>query len=256
MIANYHTHTPRCHHAVGTEEEYVLNAIDGGLQILGFADHTPYPFPAGFVSSFRMGVHELEDYACAVRSMRAKYGQQIQIHLGVEAEYYPKYFPELMDLLRDHGVEYMILGQHMIGNEIDEPYCGIPSGDFWKLERYCNQSIDALHTGLFTYFAHPDLFHYVGDRELYQQQVRRICRAANECHVPLELNLLGLQGNRHYPNPLFWEVAAEENCRVILGMDAHRPEALQDRALAQQGLDFLAQYGLTPMDTVPLRSIR
>ena len=41
-----------------------------------------------------------------------------------------------------------------------------------------------------------------------------------------------------------------------MGMDAHRPEALQDRALAQQGLDFLAPYGLTPMDTVPLRSIR
>lgn len=256
MIANYHTHTPRCHHAAGTEEEYVLNAISGGLQILGFSDHTPYPFPDGYISTFRMGVDQLEDYACAVRKMRAKYGKEIQIHLGVEAEYYPKYFPELLDLLRDHGIEYMILGQHMIGNEIDEPYCGIPCGDSWKLERYCNQSIDALYTGLFTYFAHPDLFHYVGDRELYQDQMRRICRAARECRVPLELNLLGLQGNRHYPNPWLWEIVAEENCQVVFGFDAHRPEALQDQALAQQGLDFLAPYGLKPLDSVPLRSIR
>ena len=28
MIANYHTHTWRCNHATGREEDYVLNAID------------------------------------------------------------------------------------------------------------------------------------------------------------------------------------------------------------------------------------
>lgn len=43
MIANYHTHTWRCNHAVGTEREYVERAIEGGLKILGFSDHTPMP---------------------------------------------------------------------------------------------------------------------------------------------------------------------------------------------------------------------
>ncbi len=50
MIANYHTHTWRCHHAKGTEREYVERAIEGGLKILGFSDHTPYPLPAGYYS--------------------------------------------------------------------------------------------------------------------------------------------------------------------------------------------------------------
>ena len=45
MIANYHTHTTRCRHASGTEEAYVQAAIQGGLEILGFSDHTPYWFP-------------------------------------------------------------------------------------------------------------------------------------------------------------------------------------------------------------------
>ena len=45
MFANYHTHTARCNHASGTEREYVEAAIKSGLKILGFADHTPYPFP-------------------------------------------------------------------------------------------------------------------------------------------------------------------------------------------------------------------
>ena len=255
MIANYHTHTPRCKHAVGSEEAYIRCAIQAGFRTLGFADHTPYPFPAGYVSTFRMGVHELEEYCLIVRRLRQEYASQLQILLGVEAEYYPKYFPQLMDLLRDNGVQYMILGQHMIGNEMDEPYCGIPDGDARKLERYCDQSIEAMETGLFTYFAHPDLFHFVGDKKAYQAQMRRICQAANSCRMPLELNLLGMRNGRHYPNPDFWEMAAEENCRVIMGMDAHEPQFLLDEVTRQRGLEFLAGYGLTPMDTVSLRRL-
>lgn len=256
MIANYHTHTPRCKHAIGTEEEYVRCALEAGLQTLGFSDHTPYPFPAGYVSSFRMLPDQLEDYTASVLGMRQKYYRDIEILLGVEAEYYPKYFDDLMDMLRDNGVQYMILGQHMIGNEIDEPYCGIPDGDVRKLERYCNQAIEAMYTGLFTYFAHPDLFHFVGEKKFYQMHIRRLCQAANQCGMPLELNLLGLHGGRHYPNPDFWEVAALEGCKVVLGMDAHQPKMLTNQPLVQAGLDFLAQYDLQPVETVRLRSIR
>lgn len=255
MIANYHTHTPRCKHAQGSETEYVQCAIRAGLEILGFADHTPYPFPAGYISSFRMGVEEIDSYANAVRTAQKQFAEQIQVHLGVEAEYYPKYFADMVSLLRDHGVEYMILGQHMIGNEIDEPYLGIPDGNVKKLELYCDQAIEAMHTGLFTYFAHPDLFHFVGERKDYQTQMRRLCQAAKSCGVPLEINLLGMQGHRHYPNPFLWEIVGEEDCQVILGRDAHQPEALLETATEAQALEMVRQYGLNLITTVPLRPI-
>ena len=54
MIANYHTHTPRCNHAVGSEEEYVQQALKAGIKILGFSDHTPYLFPGDYYSTFRI----------------------------------------------------------------------------------------------------------------------------------------------------------------------------------------------------------
>ena len=41
MKNNYHTHTTRCFHAVGQDEDYVRAAIDGGFDLLGFADHAP-----------------------------------------------------------------------------------------------------------------------------------------------------------------------------------------------------------------------
>ena len=148
----------------------------------------------------------------------------------------------------------MILGQHMLGDEMGEPYLGIPS-DAQGLIRYCNQSIDAMHTGLFTYFAHPDLVHFPGDPTIYRTEMRRLCQAAKACHLPLEFNLLGLHGGRHYPNPLFWELVAEEGCQVILGRDAHQPEALLDTATEQQAMAMLNKLGLQPLSTVPLRPI-
>lgn len=254
MIANYHTHTPRCNHAQGSENAYARCALEAGLQILGFTDHTPYPFPNGFCSSFRMRVEELPGYCDAVRRVQKQFASQLTVHLGVEAEYYPQLFRDMVSLLQDHGVEYMILGQHMLGNEIGEPYLGIPS-DATGLSRYCNQSIDAMHTGLFTYFAHPDLVHFIGDAHVYRREMRRLCQAAKACQLPLEINLLGLQGGRHYPNPLFWEVAAEEGCQVILGRDAHQPEALLDTATEQRAIAMAQELGLELLPTLTLRTI-
>ena len=67
MKANYHTHTWRCNHAVGTEEGYVLAAIRAGMEILGFSDHTPYLFPGDYYSNFRMRPEQLPDYARTVQ---------------------------------------------------------------------------------------------------------------------------------------------------------------------------------------------
>ena len=33
---NFHTHTSRCHHAFGNDEEFVRAAIQNGFEVLGF----------------------------------------------------------------------------------------------------------------------------------------------------------------------------------------------------------------------------
>ena len=257
MIANYHTHTPRCNHAVGMEEEYVRCAIEAGLQILGFSDHTPYPFTNGYRSGIRMGVEEFPEYARLVNRMKEKYAGKIQIHLGVEAEYYPKLFPRLLDILREQDTEYLLLGQHYLYNEEDDRiYAGAATTDAHILQQYCDQAIDGLYTGMFSYMAHPDLIHYLGDADIYRRHMRRLCCAAKDCNVPLEVNLLGLQENRHYPKDVFWEIAAEEGCSVIFGMDAHTPEALCDKEVVQTAEEWIARYGLKKMETLVFHSIK
>ena len=59
MKTNYHTHTNRCMHATGSDEDYVLSAIKGGYQELGFSDHTPWKYHTDYVADMRMLPEEL-----------------------------------------------------------------------------------------------------------------------------------------------------------------------------------------------------
>ncbi len=257
MIANYHTHTYRCGHAVGREREYVEAALEAGLRLLGFSDHTPYDY---FDSEprnrpMRMMPEELPDYAGTVRALASEYRDRLELHLGVEAEYYPKYFPRLLELLRENGVEYMLLGQHYLGNEIGDVYSGRAFLDRATLERYVAQTAEALDTGLFSYFAHPDLIRYVGSRRVYEREMRTLCRKARDTRTPLEINLLGLREGRHYPSEFFWRIAAEEGNSVILGCDAHRPQELIAGESEQRARALADRLGLTLLDTLPLRKL-
>lgn len=54
MKTNYHTHTTRCMHATGSDEDYVLSAIKGSYQELGFSDHTPWKYHTDYVADMRM----------------------------------------------------------------------------------------------------------------------------------------------------------------------------------------------------------
>lgn len=255
MVANYHTHTWRCNHASGTEREYVENAIEQGLKILGFSDHTPYIFPGAYYSHFRMKLHQLEDYVQTILSIRKEYAGQIEIPLGLELEYYPKLLPELLPVLRDFPIDYLLMGQHFIGNEIDEHYSGWPTEDVKILERYVDQVIEGMHTGLFTYVAHPDLIHFLGDDRIYQIHMGRLCQAAKQCNIPLEVNLLGIREGRNYPNDLFCEQASIEGCDVILGRDAHSAQQIMESKIEDVGMDLVRRFNLHLLDTVTLRHI-
>lgn len=255
MVSNLHTHTWRCNHASGREEEYVCCAIERGLDTLGFSDHTPYFFPGDYYSHFRMRPEQLRDYCDTVLALRKQFDNKISLPLGLEAEYYPAYFPRLLDFLRDSPVEYLILGQHFVGNEIGDHYSGNSTSDERKLAQYCAQAADAMQTGLFTYFAHPDLLHFTVSEQIYRQHMKLICREAKSCGLPLEINLLGLREGRHYPNPIFWELAAEEGCTVVLGCDAHDSRHLLETKTERQAMKLIRDYGLTLIERVELRHI-
>lgn len=246
MLKNYHTHTSLCRHAVGTMEEYVKAAIDGGLQVLGFSDHIPViGFPDDYYSSWRMRPEELPIYVQMVRSLQEKYKDKILIRLGFEMEYYPDCFEKTLRFLEQASYDYLILGQHAIYNEYDGTYANRPGMDECILQQSVKQAVQGMKTGVFSCLAHPDLCGNVVDDERYRQIMQPLLETALEMDIPLECNLLGVRDRRHYPTRRFFEIAAEYGCKVILGVDAHDPDALRNHEDEREALQLLAECGVT-----------
>jgi len=256
MIANYHTHSYHCHHAGGKPEEYVQQALQNGLQVLGFSDHVPYPFSDGHKSGFRMDVEETETYVNEILELREKYKGQIRIYIGYEAEYYPREFEAMLKNICQYPVDYLICGQHFTRNETDGWYSGVKTDDPAKIREYNDQLIAAMQTGKYTYIAHPDLENFTGPDEIYREETLRLCAASKKYNVPLEYNVLGMATHRHYPNDRFWKAVAETDTDIIIGSDAHNPDKAGNQEEYAQARANLAAFGITPIDFVELKPVK
>ncbi len=242
---NFHTHTPRCGHAVGSEREYIESAIEHGFKKLGFSDHTPQPFDNGFVSSIRMDMSQLDGYVGILEELREEYKDRIELHIGLEAEYYPKYFNRLLEEIKDRGIEYLILGQHFTWDEENGFYAGNRTDREDDLASYVDETIEALDTGKFLYLAHPDLINYTGDEKTYIRHMSRLCEYARDHEILLEINALGHETGRWYPRKDFFSLASSMGCQFVYGCDAHDPHMVL-KPEEVHGLDgFLKETGVT-----------
>ena len=155
-------------------------------------------------------------------------------------------------MLEPYPYEYLILGQHFLDREPGGAYVAIPCDGEAGLARYVDQCVEALQTGAFSCFAHPDVFRFTGDETVYRSHMRRLCREAKVCGVPLEYNLLGYGTHRHYPTSAFWEEAAAVGNKVILGWDAHAPSWVEQPALEAAADGYLKSLGLRRIETLTL----
>ena len=244
MIANYHTHTPRCRHAQGDEALYVRNALERGLKIFGFSDHTPQFFPGDYYSFMRMYPEELPGYCDTIRNLQQQYRHQLEIPLGLEAEYYPGTWKELLPRLQDAGIEYLILGQHWLGNEQGEHGSGGATTDETLLRRYVRQVITGLETGKFSCLAHPDLFRFVGEPQVYHRHMRELCRFARQADIPLEINFYGIRDHRRYPDEKFWGIAGRVGNKAVFGFDSHDIASAYDGESIPAAMELVKKYNL------------
>ena len=251
-----HTHTARCHHAGGTEREYIEQAIADGLDVIGFADHAPYEFPGGYVSNFRMRDSETYGYFATLLDLRDEYRGKIDIKIGFEAEYYPDLFEGFIKGLEAYPIDYLILGQHYLDNETSRRYSGATTEDEAYLADYVDQVSAGIRTGVYSYVAHPDLVNFVGSPEIYEKQYSRLIECARDEGVPLEVNLLGIRAGRHYPNERFISLCGKLGAPMCIGADAHAPRDAADLESAKKALELIKKYGVKYVESPTLRPVK
>ena len=212
---NFHTHTARCGHASGEDEQYVRSAIRGGYRVLGFSDHTPWSYASDFVSPIRMPLDALPDYVRSVRSLQRRFAGRIELRLGLECEYFEDYMPWLRDTIREYRLDYVIFGNHFYRTDERYPYFGSDT----RISREICRRASRLHMPL-------------------EYNVSMI--AYNEAH--------GVAG---VPHPDFWRIAADEGCTAIVGIDAHDHRVLESGLYYDRAVRELAALGIPVIDTIP-----
>ncbi|MCQ2387950.1 MAG: histidinol-phosphatase [Clostridia bacterium] len=255
MKANFHTHTYRCHHATGTEREYIELCIKKGLKVLGFSDHTPYIFDNDYYSDYRMKPEETEEYLSTINKLKEEYKKDIDIYVGFETEYYPKLFDTYLKFINQFDYDYLLLGQHYTVNEYDGKHT-YDSGNTEKdLNDYVNQVVEGVKTGVFSYICHPDMLVFDTKNPIWEVQMKKICKCAKENNMPIEFNFNGLIQDRFYPNDNFFKLVAEMGNDVIFGLDAHNLNLIDNiEFLEEKALKILGKYGIKPIDNIKLRN--
>lgn len=227
---NYHTHTKRCHHAYGEDEEYVISAIKNGYRQIGFSDHAPLLRPE-FHTRNRMHKDEFEDYISSITSLKEKYKDQIDIKLGVEAEAYPEAFADYDEFFK--RLDYVILSIH--GRDYIDCFKFAHHNSDEEILEYGRIAEKVLPMRKWLYFAHPDYFlrNQTDFTEACVETTHRLCKLAVEHDIIFEFNVTGMyykmvnfkQGDFFfYPHRLFWQIVAQYPIKVCLGLDAHDPD--------------------------------
>ncbi len=260
MKANYHTHIYRCNHATGTVDEMCQEAIKHGLDTLGISDHMPYP--KGMIADPRRMVYEdLEDYIKECQTAKEKYKDQLEVLIGLEAEYVPELYEHVKHLREK--LDYLVFATHMYKHN------GNPANAFFlskqeQISSYTDMVIDGIKSGLFSVVAHPDLL-FCSYKDNFcqeaQKSAEKIAKASVKYDVPLEFNANGLRKgkrkygdiNRYaYPMMEFWEVVAKTSAKVVIGSDAHSVAHLNDEYI-NKAKSYVEQLGLNVVDKIEIK---
>lgn len=226
----FHVHTYRCGHAENFHDEaYVIRALQLGASDLWFSDHAPFP---GNPFGNRMQFSQLREYICTLQFLKERYAGQIDIHVGLEIEYFSSFDRSgyYRDLKGTPGIEFLLLGQHMA--ELGPLKYSFSTDNTWLMENEYKvlgkATVSGIKSGYFNFVAHPDrIFRRCKTWTSEMETVATsIIQAAVVGNTPLEQNEESKRNKRHYW-PQFWELAAKHDIQVIHGLDAHSVDELK-----------------------------
>lgn len=243
LLYETHSHTPLCKHAKGEPTEYAAAAKARGLRGLTVTCHNP--MPDGFSASVRMREDELPAYLDLVAQAREQYAGEVDVLLGLEADYFEGHENYVERQLQSTDFHYVLGSVHPQIAEFRKRYA---NGDPSELQRtYFRLIAQAAETKLFDSMSHPDLIKNETVDDWQPTTIMDdICRALDRVAatgVAMELNTSGRNKRIREMNP-FPEMLREMQSRgipVTLGADAHCPERVGDNF--GPALELLAECG-------------
>jgi histidinol-phosphatase (PHP family) len=231
MNVDLHNHTPRCNHAKGSMEEFVLEAIAQKIEVFGFSDHAPLNWD----ESARMGVDEMDSYENEFFALKEKYSDRVKLLLGYEADYLPQ---KVIYEVFKRKVDYLIGSVHFIdlwgfdnpesvfnalGEDARDEFDKRGLDEVWR--SYFASIADMAASGLFDIVGHCDLIkiygHYKGKKP--DGAVIDALKAIKKAGMAIEINFSGWRKpvSEQYPSKEILKLAYDLKIPITFGSDAH-----------------------------------
>jgi len=229
MKFDFHTHHERCGHATGSVREYIIAAIDKGLQYIGISDHTPLfardedqPSPGG-----AMAKSEFPIYIQEVLDLKKEFAGKIDVLLGIEADFIPVHLDLYRKVIHSYPFDYIIGSVHRYHD------ISIYDGKLWDgltskekvdvKEKYYDYISQSAESGMYDILGHVDALkrYYSGYTDVKTEMTDFTLKKISENDIVIEINS---SDENWAPGADFLERALYHGVKVTFGSDAHKPE--------------------------------
>ena len=243
---NLHTHSIFSD-GKSTPEEVVLEAINQGMKVLGFSDHSPVPFE----NSFAIKNDNVQNYISTIKSLKEKYKEQIDIYCSMEMDFIPGIVKDFKKTKEVLGLDYMIGSVHLVGNDVnklwfidgskietyDEGLFNYYDGNIKKgVKTFFYQYNEMIETEEFDIVGHFDKIkmhnrdrYFTENDKWYRNLVMETLTLIKEKSLIVEVNTRGIYKKRStdfYPATWLLPIMREMNVPVVISSDSHKAEEL------------------------------
>ena len=227
MRVDLHNHTPFCNHATGSPREYVLKAINEGIDIFGFSDHAPMDFDR----KYRMSFEQMQDYEREILNLKDEFKDKIDIRLAYEVDFLPGYID---DRVINANVDYLIGSVHFIDKwGFDNPeFIGeYKNKDIDKIwQEYFDAIEEMAKSGKFDIAGHLDLikvFNFKPKKDV-KTIAKNAIKAIKKAGMAVEINTAGFRkpAKEQYPSKELLQMCYENSIPITFGSDAHKIEQI------------------------------
>lgn len=243
---NLHTHS-NFSDGKANAEDVVIEAINQGLEVLGFSDHSPVPFE----NSFAIKNDEVHNYISTIKSLKEKYQDKIDIYCSMEMDFIPGIVKDFKKTKEELGLDYMIGSVHLVGDDVeklwfidgskvetyDEGLNNFYGGDIKKgVKTFFYQYNEMIESEEFDIVGHFDKIkmhnrdrYFLEEDKWYRDLLMETLTLIKEKSLIVEVNTRGIYKKRStdfYPSTWVLPIMREMNVPAVISSDAHLPSEL------------------------------
>ncbi len=243
--SNYHGHCNFCD-GKGSPQDYVKEAIEKKMMVLGISSHAPVPFE----TTWTMNGNKLPAYLQQIEDLKKLYRDYITVLKSLEVDYIPGLAGPLKPQITEANLDYVIGSVHYveafnsginwsIDNNNSEFEAGVEEifkGDIkLAIRRYFDLQQEMCQFQTPDILGHMDKIkmhnkvkHYFDeDSQWFKQMVYDTLKLAQEKDIIVEINSkYYTRSNILFPGKEHFKWMNKNRVKVIISSDAHKPDEL------------------------------